>query len=73
MEKIGRSKWRNREKVVDRVDGIAAGAAIAEEVIGGVCVVGAETTPFVLSACTRVCDEHVRHRDSDKLSIARDP
>ena len=47
------------EEIVDRVDGIAAGAAVAEKVCGRVSVVGAETTAFVLSVRPRVCEKHI--------------
>ena len=39
-----------------------------------VSVVRAEATTFVVPVCTRVSEEHVvRHRDSNKFSVARDP
>ena len=66
--------WRQREKFVGAIDGVAASAAVTKDMSSRVSVVRAKATALVVSVCTRVSEHHVvRHRDCDKLSVAWNP
>ena len=74
VKEVDRGWWRQREKFVGAIDGVAASAAVTKDMSSRVRVVRAEATALVVSVSTRVSEQHVvRHRDCDKFSVAWDP